>query len=181
MRHILLDHSLSSAALCRNSGSHRMQKAQTSSYRLGQHYFSTPVWWKTCCSWSNRTTDLWKFPGSQLLGFFPPPPAPLAAGVMKPGFILTCRQHIFIFGRPRVKFDQQAASISNSSSEEHFRPENRKRALNKSPSFCRGHKAKTTRSSRFQTSSSLLSPAQAVHICLLIGSYFSRAASSPEQ
>lgn len=43
-------------------------------------------------------------------------PCPVGSWVMKPSFILKCRQHLLIFGSPKEKFDQHAASISNSGS-----------------------------------------------------------------
>lgn len=34
-----------------------MQKAKASRYQLGQDYFSAAVWWKICCSCSNKLTS----------------------------------------------------------------------------------------------------------------------------
>jgi len=57
---------------------------------------------------------------------------PAGARVTKPSF--TLQQHFFFFfWQPKIKFNQHAAGISNSVSQEHSRAENRRRIWNKSP------------------------------------------------
>jgi len=98
IHHIGRNHSFSSAALCRKSGSHVLQKAKPRPKPAG-------------IDWDNITSVLLlhgksvalvqtpTFGSFQDLSSFLA--ALLAAGIMKPSLIWKCGQHIFIFGSPK--------------------------------------------------------------------------------